>query len=123
MADNTERHTQLSSDNSYNRMDINVRVNDTMISLNIDRSEEQSIRAAASEVNRIFSLYRDRYSASTDDKELMTYTALHFATVVAEMQIDREDLALKGRLDQLKERLATALYPHREEPKEADRRP
>ena len=42
----------------YNRLDINVKVDNVNISLNIQREEEQSLRAAATEVNRILSLYR-----------------------------------------------------------------
>ena len=97
----------------YNRLDINVKVDNVNISLNIQREEEQSLRAAATEVNRILSLYREKYSGpNTSEKEILLYTALHFAHQTQSAKIERQELNLKSRLDNLKEKLETALYPH-----------
>ena len=97
----------------YNRLDINVKVDNVNISLNINRDEEQSLRAAATEVNRILSQYREKYSSPiTSEKEILLYTALHFANQTQTAKIERQELNLKSRLDNLKEKLETALYPH-----------
>lgn len=119
MADNRLPNPDKLTDRAYNQLDINLKIDDLTVSLTIDRDDEQHLRSAATEVNRVLSLYRDRYgSPSTSDKELVLYTALHFAAQVRKVQIKEQDLALRQRLDKLKDKIEAALYPELNEGQE-----
>ncbi len=108
--------TPIRSSGSYNKLDITVKVDGDIISLKIDRPDEQHIRTAAYEVNRILALYKAKYgNEHTSDVELLRYTALHFAAQVEEMKAKEREQAVRQRLELLKEKLDTALYPHPKE--------
>ncbi|MDO4771743.1 cell division protein ZapA [Porphyromonas sp.] len=111
MSSSTSNNTKAAK--PYNKLDITVKVDGSIISLKIDRGDEQYIRSGATELNRVLGLYRQRYGdGATSEIELLRYTALHFASIVEEARIKAEDQALNARLATLKEKLEMALYPH-----------
>lgn len=104
------------SSGSHHDLDITVKVLGEIIPLTIDRRDEQSIRSAAQLINRLHERYRQRYGeARVSELELLKYTALHLAIKVEQQRLSTEEVALQERLETLKEKLETALYPFRQE--------
>lgn len=99
----------------YSRLDITVKVDREVVSLNIDRLDEEYIRAGAVALSGVLDQYRQRYGHEASDLDLLRYTALHFATLVEEVRIKAEDQALEARLRALKDQLDQALYAHHQE--------
>ncbi len=60
------------------KLSINLKIADMRLSFTIDREEEALLRKSASEVNRVFNIYRDRLSSSSSS-EVMGMVALLFA--------------------------------------------
>lgn len=60
------------------KLGINLKIADMRLSFTIDREEEALLRKSASEVNRVFNIYRDRLSSSSSS-EVMGMVALLFA--------------------------------------------
>lgn len=99
-------------DTASDLMDITVKIDGSPLTLRIHRDDERHLRMAATDFNRVYALYRDRYSGNaTSVHELLQYTALHFAAQVAEMRIAHSEEALLKRLQAIDDRLEQALYP------------
>lgn len=88
------------------KLDINLRIADTKLSLTISPTDEEFLRDVAAEVNKVYKKYSERFPGSSSQEVLAKVTLL-FAR--GYLSMSEQTSALERELDELDERLDTLL--------------
>ena len=73
------------------KLDINLRIGDVALSLNIHPEEEELLRAVAKEVNHAYDVYKKRFKDSPE-KEVLAMVILLFARGYTTLRMQTKEL-------------------------------